>query len=308
MTEERQAPYPADTRSKGWRFELDLERIRQSDTWALATPEVRPWLFLLWATSWEQVPCGSLPADDALIAARIGMAPKAFAKARAVLMRGWWPAADGRLYHDTIADRVRAMLDSKTKEAKRKAEYRAKMDAERAALAAGQDKPGASVPRDNHGTDARQTRDSRGSDPGRDATGTGTGTGTGLREEKETRTERVRAGEPEPPDLAAESPTAAGLVCRAMKAEGIADPNPGHPDLLALLEAGTTDVEFVGAARAAVKREKGFAYALGTLKRQRIEAAQTAAAMARGPLAAGKHAGFAAKDYSEGIAADGTIL
>ena len=30
------APYPAITRAKGWRFELDYEQVDQSDTWALA--------------------------------------------------------------------------------------------------------------------------------------------------------------------------------------------------------------------------------------------------------------------------------
>lgn len=167
------APYPADTRAKGWRFELDLERIEQSDTWALAAPDVRPWLFLLWAKSWQQVPCGSLPSDDALIAARIGMAPKAFTKAKAVLLRGWWLADDGRLYHDVIAARVQSMLDAKRKESDRKAAYRAKMDAERGI-------PAATVPPVSHGTTTGQPPPSTGCD----ATGTGTGTGTRRREEE----------------------------------------------------------------------------------------------------------------------------
>jgi len=174
-------PYPADTRAKGWRFELDLERIRQSDTWALAAPDVRPWLFLLWATAWEQVPCGSLPNDDALVCARIGMAPKLFARVKSVLMRGWWPASDGRLYHDVIAARVLSMLDAKRKESDRKAAYRARMDSERAGSAAPVTQTEAVVPRDTTGTDAGQTR----ADTGCDATGTGTGTGTGTRRREE---------------------------------------------------------------------------------------------------------------------------
>ena len=180
------APYAADTRARGWRFELDLERVRQSDTWALATPEIRPWLLLLWATAWEQVPCGSLPNDDALIAARIGMAPKSFAKARPVLMRGWAEADDGRLYHATIAERVLEMINTKRRESERKAAYRERMEAERARLAA-------NVPRDNLGTTAGRAPDATpdatptetGTDPGRDATGTGTRTGTRTREYKE---------------------------------------------------------------------------------------------------------------------------
>lgn len=175
MTELPEPPYPADTRAKGWRFELDLEQIEASDTWALATPEVRPWLLMLWAKAWGQVPCGSLPADDTLVAARIGMVPKMFAKVRAMLMRGWWLATDGRLYHDVIAGRVRSMLDAKRKDADRKVAYRLRMEAERAAAvaaAAGLPPTEQNVPRDSTGTDA----DGHVGDPVSDATSTSTST------------------------------------------------------------------------------------------------------------------------------------
>lgn len=119
-----QAPYPADTRAKGWRFELDYEKVEQSGTWALAPTELRPWLLMLWMTAWKQVPCGSLDDDDALIAARIGMPTKIFMKHRDVLRRGWWRADDGRLYHDTIALRVLEMLEKRRKDAARKGNQR----------------------------------------------------------------------------------------------------------------------------------------------------------------------------------------
>ena len=93
----------------------------------------------------------------------------AFNRARNVLMRGWELADDGRLYHPTVTQRVLMMLDTKQKEKDRKAAYRAKK--------------AASVQQMSHGTDAGQTQDGRGIDPGRDATGTGTGTGL---KEKET--------------------------------------------------------------------------------------------------------------------------
>lgn len=67
----RPTPYPPDTKAKGWRFELDLEQVMQSDTWALANPETRPWLLMLWTTAWQQTPCGSMPSEDALIVARL---------------------------------------------------------------------------------------------------------------------------------------------------------------------------------------------------------------------------------------------
>lgn len=79
-------------------------------------------------------------------------------------------------------------------------------------------------------------------------------------------------------------PTAAGRVCVALKAMGLGGVNPGHPDLLALIAAGASDEEFAGAATTALGRGKGFAYALGTLKRQRAEAAEMAQGLHRGPM------------------------
>ena len=125
MTDPRPAPYPADTRAKGWRFELDYERIEQSDTWDLAGAEARPWLLMLWLTAWRQVPCGSLSNSDDVIAAKIGMPTKLWPKFRDVLLRGWWLADDGRLYHDTLVERVAEMLQYRRKNAKRVANHKA---------------------------------------------------------------------------------------------------------------------------------------------------------------------------------------
>lgn len=80
--------------------------------------------------------------------------------------------------------------------------------------------------------------------------------------------------------------TPAAEVCRAMRAEGLAGGNPSHPELLALLAAGATVAEFVDAARDAVQRGKGFAYALGTVKGRRQDAARLAQGVHRGPMPA----------------------
>jgi len=127
VPEARPAPYPADTRAKGWRFELNMEQVKKSDTWLRArTGRVRASLLLLWAEAWEQTPCGSLPDDDELLCLLLDMEPDEFATMRAVLMRGWWRGDDGRLYHDTITDRVLDMLKSRAANAKRVAGHRAK--------------------------------------------------------------------------------------------------------------------------------------------------------------------------------------
>lgn len=174
------APYPSDTDAKGWRFELDYEQVERSDTWALAAPEIRPWLLMLWMTAWKQVPCGSLPDDDELIAVRIGMPLDMFQASKHRLLRGWWRADDGRLYHRVLTERVLDMLAKKEKERVRKAGYRARN-------ASGKPRPSGGSPDMSHGTDTGQTPESHGSDPGRDDTGTGTsinsvptGVGTGV--------------------------------------------------------------------------------------------------------------------------------
>ena len=255
----RSVPYPADTRAKGWRFELDHERIEQSDTWALAPADVRPWLLMLWLSAWRQEPCGSLPNEDELIAVRIGMPMKTFAKVRSKLMRGWWEAEDGRLYHDTVTKRVLEMLAAREAERRRKAEYRQRKEAERTGL--------------SHGTTDGHRQDDTRSDTGRDDTSTGTGTSTDK--EENTHHARTMAG---PVGVDGQNPTKAGAICKAIRARGIADVNPSSPELLALIAKGVPIETFEAAADICAKASppKGFAYLLGIVKRQLGEAAAIA--------------------------------
>jgi uncharacterized protein YdaU (DUF1376 family) len=88
--------------------------------------------------------------------------------------------------------------------------------------------------------------------------------------------------ESSPPPMV-RAPSLAGQVCMAMKAAGIGDVNPGHLDLIRLIDAGATLDEFIGAASEARAKSKGFAYAVGTVKRRREEAAQ-APAMHQGAM------------------------
>ena len=70
-------------------------------------------------------------------------------------------------------------------------------------------------------------------------------------------------------------PGVAGTCCKTMISHGVQGCNPHHPTLRALLQAGAVEEEFVQAARSAVSRGKAsFAYVIGTVKRQREEAAK----------------------------------
>lgn len=247
----RPAPYPSDTRAKGWRFELDLERIRQSDTWALAAPEIRPWLFMLWATAWEQTPCGSLPNEDELIAARIGMPLDLFQAAKGRLLRGWWLADDGRLYHDTLAERVQDMIERRDGEKNRKAEYRerekAKKQAAAAALAAGNGpNPSQGNPEMSHGTTTGLPQDST----GRDATGTGTGTSNTKEQAAAASSSRAsgcEAGTPSSlsPDEVNARAIALVALLRSLEKDRGKKPagNSADPRVAAWVNAGVTDAQ-----------------------------------------------------------------
>lgn len=61
-------------------------------------------------------------------------------------------------------------------------------------------------------------------------------------------------------------------ICMAIRAEGIASTNPGHPDLQALIAQGAEVQNFVAAARTARDKGKGFAYVLGIVKGQMNDA------------------------------------
>lgn len=105
-----------------------------------------------------------------------------------------------------------------------------------------------------------------------------------TRDNTATHTPDTSHQSPDPVNTHTLSSTAAGSVCVAMRREGLSGVNPGHPDLLALLQAGASEAEFIGAARESVARNKGFAYAMGMLKRQRQDAAQAAQGMATGAM------------------------
>jgi hypothetical protein len=75
-------------------------------------------------------------------------------------------------------------------------------------------------------------------------------------------------------------PTPAGAVCKAMRQAGLQQTNPGDPRLLALLQQGATQAEFVGIATEAAQATppKGWAWVLTVVQKRREEAAAIALA------------------------------
>lgn len=108
-------PYDSNTMANGYGFDLDVVRIQNSDSWVLCPPDVRPWMMMSWVISWVQHPCGSLPSDDELIAARLGCSLEFLKVHRRFILRGWVRHSDDRLYHKVVTEEVVKMIECREK-------------------------------------------------------------------------------------------------------------------------------------------------------------------------------------------------
>lgn len=300
----RPAPYPADTRAKGWRLELDYERIEQSDTWDLAgeVPMAAHALLMMWYQAWKQVPCGSFPADEAAIRAKCRVPAALWEELKPILMRGWWLADDGRLYHDTVVERVLEMLGYRQKEADRRNRNRRLNGGDRPDAGGAQDGAGSGpagsgpapggaggadeygtpiVPELSRGTYAVHRRDNLGSPD------TGTGTGTYVtptlvaKDEKSSTHRSARVSKkPKPGESPGiEVPTAADvfgarLLTSALDRAGVTGVGQDDRRLIELARAQVMPDELEGAARAAVRAraEHPLPWAIARISAQRREA------------------------------------
>lgn len=306
-------------------MQLDVVRLRDSDLAAMESPEACWAAVLLWCASWHQVPAASLPDDDRVLAnlAGYGRVVKEWMRVRSGALRGWVKCSDNRLYHPVVAEKANEAWGAK---------LRQRWKTECARIKKHNDRNGTehiqptyedwlssgcpsgqllSVPRDKASCPSNVPREtySKGEGEGEGYIEIPERTHTPLVhdapvcvgnpvQESPVSTQRT----PPPPPV---TPTAAGLACLAMKAEGIADTNPSSPKLAALLEAGATNEELAAAARGAVDRGKGFAYALGTAQKQREEAAAMAVGLHTGPMPRRSSGGFktARQELIEGAAA-----
>lgn len=94
---------------------LHVARLRDSDLAAEADPEACWYAVLLWSAAWHQIPAGSLPDNETVLARLCGLGRdlKTFRKHRADAMRGFVLCSDGRLYHPVVAEQACAAWESK---------------------------------------------------------------------------------------------------------------------------------------------------------------------------------------------------
>jgi hypothetical protein len=110
MTAELPAPLvPPEVDLTDFRFmPLDVRRLRDSDLAALTEPEAFRAAVLLWGAAWHQVPAGSLPDDNRVLAvlAGYGRVVKEWLRFREGALHGFVKCSDGRLYHTVVCEKA----------------------------------------------------------------------------------------------------------------------------------------------------------------------------------------------------------
>lgn len=160
---------PSDADLRDFKFiQLDVAALRISDIALLATADEFRSAILLMAESWHQLPAGSLPSDDAVLAnlAGYGRVVSEFQKVKQGAMRGWFLCSDGRFYHPTIGDLVLEAWDRRVKfREKKEAERIRKAEQRSRHIAADVQRTNADCPPDKHRLSAGQTPMSCGCPP-----------------------------------------------------------------------------------------------------------------------------------------------
>jgi hypothetical protein len=97
---------------------LDIVRLFDSDFYVLSSGDEFKAGVSLWAKAFLQVPAGSLPKDDRLLAHLSGAGP-GWDRVKEMALRGWVECSDGRLYHPTVAEKAleawKARLDRRAR-------------------------------------------------------------------------------------------------------------------------------------------------------------------------------------------------
>lgn len=139
-------------------FPLHFRRMRKSRWWRMASDVARSRSIDLWGYAYEETPAGSLANDDVELAdfAGFGRDVRAWLEHKEEIMGAWVLCSDDRYYHPTLCEVILQAWEKgsvkRRTEAERKADYRARVRAQKQA-SGGTPPP---VPRDtppmSHGT------------------------------------------------------------------------------------------------------------------------------------------------------------
>ena len=106
MTDRPEPLAPVDCDLRGYQFmPMDTIRLLDSDLFALSTGDEFKAALALWCKSWSQVPAGSLPKDDRVLAHLSGTG-NGWRKVKELALRNWIECSDGRLYHPVVVEKA----------------------------------------------------------------------------------------------------------------------------------------------------------------------------------------------------------
>jgi hypothetical protein len=99
-------PIPADADLRKFPYmPLDIARLLTSETWLLGNGDQCKAAITLWCVAFHQVPAGSLPKDERMLAMLSRYEGK-WSDVREHAMRGWYECGDGRLYHPVVNEKA----------------------------------------------------------------------------------------------------------------------------------------------------------------------------------------------------------
>ncbi|TKR34292.1 DUF1376 domain-containing protein [Luteimonas gilva] len=247
---------------------LDVRRLLTSETWieAAYNPKVGHAAVCLWCEAWHQVPAGSLP-DNNRVLARLAMCDaRTWGRIRAAVLAGWVKCSDGLLYHPTVAEKALESWGHKIAQRKRTEAATAARSANRKSKPGKQEQNGHDRQR---GDRAEQRHDQR--DAPRNVhqeTGTGIGQGTEI-EERAPAGCSAEEGDHELSRLASQA-------SMAMRRAGLMHANDADPRLKAALAAGVGVPELEAAAKEAHAKDLSFAWAVAAAVGRRRDAGPAA--------------------------------
>jgi hypothetical protein len=110
---------PSDCDLRDFQFmPLDVARLRDSDLASLKSTDECWAAILLWGAAWHQVPAGSLPDNDKILAqfAGFGRVVEEWLKVKDGALHNFIKCSDGRLYHPVVAEKAREAWAGKLKQ------------------------------------------------------------------------------------------------------------------------------------------------------------------------------------------------
>lgn len=184
MTSSQSPLTPTECDCRGLPFmPMDMQRILDSDLFALSTGDEFKAAFALWGKSWGQLPAASIPNDERILARFAGVSVTEWRTLSDMALRGWMLCSDGRLYHPVVAEKALEAWAARLRQRDRAAKRwgirgHAPEQPPNGEAAEPQDDRGspAETPQQDETATAEMPRHSVGNPAAMQGTGTGTGT------------------------------------------------------------------------------------------------------------------------------------